>query len=101
MSSRWIHALLSQDSLTDSLAGFARWSRSQLALEPFTAIIGFAQWIARYSRWIYSVSSQWILALLSQDSLADSTAVFVRWIRLLLSLDPPGEFSVDSRAALL
>jgi hypothetical protein len=49
---------------------------------------------------ICSVSSQWILALLSQDSLADSLAGLARWIRSLLTLDLLGEFSVDSRAAL-
>ena len=44
-SSLWISTLLTQDSLTDSHAGFGRWSRSQLALDPFTAITGFARWI--------------------------------------------------------
>jgi hypothetical protein len=33
------------------------------------------------------VSSQWILALLFHDSLADSLTGFTRWIRSLLTLE--------------
>jgi hypothetical protein len=86
VSSQWILALLSQDSLTDSLAGFTSWIRSLLTLD----LLGE-----------FSVDSPY-------DSLADSLAGFARWIRSLdslatqagFTLDFLGEFLVDSRAAL-
>jgi hypothetical protein len=58
VSSQWILVLLSVDSLTDSLAGFAGFSRWIRSLDTLAALAGFAP----YSRWIRS--------LLTQDSLA-------------------------------
>jgi hypothetical protein len=75
------------------LAGVARacrWTRSLLWLD---SLAGFA----RSSRWICSVSSQWILTLLSQDSLADSLAGFARWIRSLDSLAALAGFAYGIR----
>jgi hypothetical protein len=66
----------------DLLAGFACWICLLLSLDSLAALAGFA----RYSHWTLPVSSQWIRALLSQDSFADSLAGFVRWIRSLDSL---------------
>jgi hypothetical protein len=100
--SHWILALLSQVSLADSQAGFARWIRSLNSLAEFVRwiwsldlVAGFGRWIwsldlvagfARCSRWTRPVSSQWILAPLSQVSLSDSLAGFTHWIRSLDSL---------------
>jgi hypothetical protein len=79
VSSQWILVLLSADSLTDSLAEFAGFSRWISSLD---SLAGFARWIR------------------SLDSLASLAGVAhcSRWIRSLLTLDPPGEFSLDSPA---
>jgi hypothetical protein len=79
VSCQWISAPLCEDSLADSLTGFARWIRS---LDSLAREAGFP----RLSR--------------SQLFLDSFTTGFTRWACSLLMLDYLGEFSVDSRAAL-
>jgi hypothetical protein len=98
VSCRLIPALLLQDSLADSLAGFARRIRSALELDSLVGVTPGCRWtrsllsvylldgFARYSCWITSVSCQWILALLWLDFVADLLAGFARWICSLLKL---------------
>jgi hypothetical protein len=103
--SRWICSLLSLDLLATHagpdqrvLAGFPRYTpRILLLIHSLDSFTGFA----RYPHWTLPMRSQWILALLSYDSLADSLVGFVCCIysqdsRIICSQDSRTEFARSS-----